>query len=138
MLDDKDLSPYVKEVLTSATYELLVNTYDRSCSICPFNLIRVVRNGQILKEGHNLQDAIRKSLEFENSQIERFCNYNEELHTLREVAVNTCRLWGDKDEYDEGVFIEIENVSDLKIDAWNASVSDLQMALLSEELKNQK
>jgi len=131
LLDNKGLSEFVKGALQDLSYNQRVNIYDENCPQCPFNLLRVIKGKKVLWEGHNLYDAIEACLDFENSRLLRLCAFGDEEHTTQEIASNTCRLWN-KSEHNEGIFIEIDDVKDLKI----GITSDLMVALAVEEFAN--
>lgn len=133
MLDNKNLSQFAEDTLRGLSYGERIDIYDKNCAGCPFNLIRVIKNKRIIEECHNIYDAIETCLDFEGSRIVRLCNYGGEEYKIEEIMANTCRLWN-KLEYDEGIFEEVEDSDDFKIDAWNAMVNDLDMALLNQEL----
>jgi hypothetical protein len=134
LLDNKSLSVFVKEALLDTSYEMTIKMYDKNCAQCPFNKLKIVSDkGRRLHTGHNLQDAIRISLDYESSDILRLCGYGGEEHTAQEIIRNTCRLWN-QTEHDEGIFIEVESEDDLKLDAWFAKVADLDVELMYVEL----
>jgi len=117
LLDNTNLLKFIQESLSETTYDVMVKMYDRECAGCTFNSIKVVRNKRIINRGHNIQDAIRICLDIEGSRIIRACGYDDVEHSLQEIITNTCRLW-DNTERDEGEFIEVEKVEDLKLDHW--------------------
>ena len=124
MLDNKSLPEFVKEALLDTSYEMMIKMYDKNCAQCPFNKLKIVSDkGRRLHTGHNLQDAIRVSLDYEGSQILRLCGYGGEEHNTQEIIRNTCRLWNET-EHDKGIFVEVESEDDLKMDAWLAVASD--------------
>ena len=134
MLDNKSLPEFVKEALLDTSYEMMIKMYDKNCAQCPFNKLKIVSDkGRRLHTGHNLQDAIRISLDYEGSQILRLCSYGGEEHNKEEIIRNTCRLWNET-EHDEGIFIEVESEDDLIMTAWDAKVGELDIALIYVEL----
>ena len=133
MLDNKILPEFVREALADTSYQEMVRQYDKNCSQCSFNLLRIVKNGKKLHEGHNTQDAIQICLDIEGSQILRLCTFGGEEHSVSEIVKNTCRLWNTP-EYDESVFIEVDDIDDLRLDAWLAKVGDLDVELTMADM----
>jgi len=132
LLDNKNLTPFVKEILKGLSYEERINIYDKNCSSCPYNLIKITQGKRVLERCHNVDDAIKTSLDFEHTQILRLCNFNGEEYSVQEITTNTCKLWN-APEHDEGIFVEVEDVNDLRLESWLTMRNDIDLALLREE-----
>jgi len=118
MLDNSQLSNFVKENLRHLLYEYKVNIYDKNCSDCVFKKITTVDMYGKEIEHKELSDAIDKYLFNENIHIIRGCQYAEDEYTLDEITSNTCRLWYDEtieggDNEDSSIiFMEMIDIED--------------------------
>lgn len=104
MIDSKNLTEAQLETLKHISYEQQVMTYDALCSKCPFADIRVFKHGLGYPVA-SLQEAIDLVCSEYGStyQIYRGCGYGGEEITMKEITMNSCRLWSKKR-------IEIDNV----------------------------
>lgn len=118
MLDNSQLSDFVKKNLQYLSYENKVNIYDNNCSDCTFKKITTINAYGKEVEYKELSDAIDKCLFNENIHIKRGCQYAGDEYTLDEITSNTCRLWynetieGGDNEDDSIISMEMIDIED--------------------------